>query len=131
DVFSLPGKLIEPLIAATIVFVGVENLVRGDDPKGRWILAFAFGLIHGFGFAGALRQIGLGANGAPFVVPLLSFNLGVEIGQIAVAAVLLPILFKLRASPGFARYGMRFVSILVSATGLFWLVERIWLGASS
>jgi hypothetical protein len=124
DVFSLPGRLVEPLIAATIVFVGVENLARGEEPKGRWLLAFAFGLVHGFGFAGALRQIGLGANGAPFVLPLLSFNLGVEIGQIAVAAALLPVLFKLRAVPAFARYGTRAVSLLVSGVGLYWLLQR-------
>jgi hypothetical protein len=127
DVFSLPGRVVEPLIAATIVFVGAENLVRGDEPKGRWALAFGFGLVHGFGFAGALEQIGLGALGAPIVAPLLSFNLGVEIGQIAVAAVLLPLLFKLRSRPAFARHGARVVSLLVSAIGLYWLLQRtVW-----
>src|SRR4029079_641714 len=53
----------EPLIAATIVIVGIENLVRGDEPKGRWLLTFAFGLVHGLGFAAALRESGLGAHG--------------------------------------------------------------------
>jgi hypothetical protein len=128
DIFSLPGGVVEPLIAATIVFVGVENWIRGDEPKGRWALAFAFGLVHGFGFAGALKQIGLGAAGAPFLAPLLAFNLGVELGQIAVAALLLPVLFLLRRRQAFGRYGMRVVSVLISAIGLFWLVRRL-LGA--
>jgi hypothetical protein len=121
---ALPGRLVEPLIAATIVFVGVENLVRGDEPKGRWALAFTFGLLHGFGFASALGHVGLGARGAPILVPLFSFNLGVEIGQIAVAAVLLPVLFKLRSLPGFARRGTEMLSLLIGAVGLYWLVER-------
>src|SRR5262249_39224796 len=59
----LSSRIVEPLIAASIVYVGVENLLRGDDPKGRWILTFAFGLIHGFGFASVLRELGVGANG--------------------------------------------------------------------
>jgi hypothetical protein len=122
-VFSLPPRVVEPLIAATVVFVGVENLLR-EEPKGRWLVAFAFGLIHGLGFAGALRQIGLGAHGAPFVVPLLSFNLGVEIGQIGLAALFLPLLFGLRKVPAFARHGTRAISLVVGTAGLYWLLER-------
>src|ERR1051325_7034280 len=61
---QISSRIVEPLIAASIVYVGVENLFRGDDPKGRWLLTFAFGLIHGFGFASVLRELGVGANGS-------------------------------------------------------------------
>jgi hydrogenase/urease accessory protein HupE len=124
-VVTLPGRVVEPLIAATIVFVGVENLVRGDEPKGRWLLTFAFGLVHGLGFAAALQQIGLGANGTSIVGPLVAFNLGVEIGQFAVAVPLLVLLWKLRAVPAFARHGARAVSLIVVGFGIVWLVQRL------
>src|SRR5580765_436268 len=75
-VVALPGRVVEPLIAATIVFVGVENLARGDEPRRlwieRWALTFAFGLVHGFGFAAALRDIGLGALGTSIAGPLVA-----------------------------------------------------------
>jgi hydrogenase/urease accessory protein HupE len=124
-VFALPSKVAEPLIAATIVFVGVENLVRGDEPRWRRVLAFFFGLIHGFGFASALRATGIGLQGAPLAMPLFSFNLGVEIGQVAVVAVFLPVLGGLSAFPPFARYGRPLFSVIVAAMGLFWLIERV------
>ncbi|MBL9202016.1 MAG: HupE/UreJ family protein, partial [Opitutaceae bacterium] len=93
EVLSLPARLVEPVIAASIVYVGVENLLRrGAEPRGRWALTFAFGLVHGFGFAGVLRELGLGAGGQGIALPLLTFNLGVEAGQIAIAAVVLPLL---------------------------------------
>ena len=127
-VLMLPSRVVEPLIAASIVFVGVENVVRarqGTAPRGRWALTFAFGLIHGFGFAGALRDLGLGAAGVPIAVPLLSFNLGVELGQVAVASVLLPLVWRLRAIPAFARHGVTVVSAAISAAGLYWLIARV------
>src|SRR6185295_3996903 len=75
---NLPSTIVEPLIAASILYVGVENLLRKDYRR-RWLLTFAFGLIHGFGFASVLRELGIGANGGGVAVPLFSFNLGVEI----------------------------------------------------
>jgi len=125
DVVTLGSRVVEPLIAATIVLVGVENLVRGDEPRGRWLLTFAFGLVHGLGFASALKEIGLGAAGTSIVGPLIAFNLGVEIGQLAVAIPLLALLWKLRARPAFARYGARGISLIVTAVGLVWLVRRL------
>ena len=126
DVVTLSGRVVEPLIAATIVFVGAENLVRGDEPKGRWLLTFAFGLVHGLGFAGALKEIGLGAGGTSIAGPLVAFNLGVEIGQLAVAAPLLWVLWKLRRLPWFSRHGARAVSLIVAAVGLVWLARRLF-----
>ena len=88
DVVSLPSRVVEPLIAASIVFVGVENLWRrGAEPPGRWALTLAFGLIHGFGFASVLRDLGLASAKGGILMPLLTFNLGVEVGQIAIAEI--------------------------------------------
>ena len=124
-VVSLPARLVEPLIAASIVFVAVENLVRRGEPGWRWALTFALGLVHGFGFAGALKEAGLGAGGAALLVPLFSFNLGVELGQAAVAAVVLPLLWKLRGLPAFDRYGRNIISAAVALAGAYWLVTRL------
>lgn len=125
----LPAGLVEPLIAASILFVGVENLVRrGAEPKGRGAVAFGFGLIHGFGFANVLRDLGVGASGASVAIPLFGFNLGVELGQLAVAAIALPLLWQLRALPWFARLGVPILSGIVAAVGLYWLLERTVLG---
>jgi hydrogenase/urease accessory protein HupE len=126
DVVSLPGRVVEPLIAASIVFVGVENIVRRDEPRWRWALTFALGLVHGFGFAGALKEAGLGAGGAPLLVPLFSFNLGVELGQVALAAVLLPLLWKLRELPAFERRGTKVLSAAVALAGAYWFVTRLF-----
>ena len=126
--FQVPSHIVEPLIAASIVYVGIENLFRGDDPKGRWLLTFCFGLIHGFGFASVLREHGVGAHGSGIAVPLLSFNLGVELGQIAIAAVVLPLLWLLRGKEKTLRIE-RWVpacSVLIALLGGYWLIERIW-----
>jgi len=124
-VVTLSSRVVEPLIAATIAFVGVENLLRGDEPRGRWLLAFAFGLVHGLGFASALAATGLGAAGTSIVGPLVAFNLGVEVGQLAVAAPLLALLWRLRRLPWFARHGARATSLIVAAVGLVWLLQRL------
>ncbi len=126
DVVSLPGRLVEPLIAASIVFVGVENIVRRGEPGWRWALTFALGLVHGFGFAGALKEAGLGSAGAALLVPLFSFNLGVELGQAGVAAVVLPLLWRLRRLPWFERRGRMILSLLVAVAGLYWLLQRLF-----
>ena len=123
---TLSPRVVEPLIAASIVFVGVENLLRRDEPRWRWALTLAFGLIHGFGFAGVLREAGLGSAGSALLVPLFSFNLGVELGQIGVAAVVLPLLWKLRGLPAFEKYGRVSVSVLVALAGAYWLVTRLF-----
>lgn len=126
DLVALSPRLVEPLIAASIVFVGVENLLRRDEPRWRWALTLAFGLIHGFGFAGVLREAGLGASGSGLLVPLFSFNLGVELGQVAVAAVVLPLLWRLRRWPAFESRGQFFISIFVVLAGAYWLIQRLF-----
>jgi len=121
----VPGRIVEPLIAASIVYVGIENLVRGVQGS-RWKLTFGFGLVHGLGFATVLRDLGVGANGnGAIAIPLASFNAGVEIGQMAVAALLVPVFWWLVARP---TPRIRFAaawSVMVIAAGSYWLVERI------
>ncbi len=127
SLIKIPGRFVEPMIAASIVYVGIENLFRGDDPKGRWLLTLGFGLIHGFGFASVLKEFGVGANGTSIAVPLVAFNLGVELGQIAIAAIVLPLIWKLRTYPMFVARCVPACSVLVALLGSYWFVERIWI----
>jgi hydrogenase/urease accessory protein HupE len=122
---SLPSRWAEPLIAASILWVGVENIVERGEPKQRWIVTFFFGLVHGFGFASVLRDLGLGHNGRGIALPLFSFNLGVEVGQIAVAAVLVPLLWKLAESPRYRTRWLPLLSGIVALGGAYWLVLRL------
>jgi hypothetical protein len=111
------------MIAASIVYVGVENLLRRGTDK-RWIITFFFGLIHGCGFASALRDLGVGENGTPIWLPLLSFNLGVEVGQLLIAAIVLPIIWKCQSSPTFVQRWVPVGSTLIVLMGGFWLLQR-------
>jgi len=124
---QIPSRIVEPLIAASIVFVGIENLLRGDIPTARRMVAFGFGLIHGFGFASALREAGIGSGTGGILLPLFSFNLGVELGQIMVAAVALPIIWKLRENPMFIARWAPACSAAVVLLGSFWFVQRVWM----
>jgi hydrogenase/urease accessory protein HupE len=130
NVVALSSRVVEPLIAVSIICVGLENFRRGHSVRVRCGMAFGFGLIHGFGFAGALRETGLGSGGYALVKPLFSFNLGVELGQLAVAAVFLPILFGLRRHPQFERYGTPALSTVIILISGYWLVERTLLPGS-
>jgi len=125
--FALRPAITEPAIALSIVYVGAENLLRHGEPKGRWLLTFAFGLIHGFGFASVLRDLGVGANGSGVAMPLFSFNLGVEIGQLTIAAIVLPIIWKLRQQEMFIRRVVPACSVVVAMLGAWWFVQRVWL----
>ena len=126
DLVQVSSRIVEPLIAVTIFYVGVENVWKHGDPHGRWLLTFGFGLIHGFGFASVLREMGIGAHTGGVAMPLLAFNLGVELGQIAVAAIALPIIWQLRKKESFVRYGVPTCSILVALAGVYWFVQRVF-----
>jgi hydrogenase/urease accessory protein HupE len=120
DVFRLPTRLVETCIAATIVYVALENLWV-KDTRHRWWLTFFFGLIHGFGFANVLREGGLPTEG--LVRCLLSFNVGVECGQLLIALALLPLAMSL----GHWKHGRIVVVILsigLALFGLAWLIDR-------
>jgi formate/nitrite transporter FocA (FNT family) len=113
--------LVETLIAASIVYMALENIV-GGNPARRWIVAFVFGLVHGFGFAFALRET-LQFAGSHLVTALLAFNVGVELGQVAVLLVLVPLANLLfRVVP--ERIGIIVLSALIAHTGWHWMTER-------
>lgn len=124
DVIHLSPRLVEPLIAASIVYVGLENVVRRDRVRGRCLLTFAFGTVHGFGFASVLRELGVSSGASGIATPLFAFNLGVETGQMAIAAVALPILWQVKKSPAFVRRVMPLCSSSVIALGAWWFLER-------
>ncbi|MEP6663739.1 MAG: HupE/UreJ family protein [Verrucomicrobiota bacterium] len=125
NIVQIRSSIVEPTIAASIVYVGLENIFRHGHPKGRWLLTFAFGLVHGFGFASVLREMEIAKSGN-VAVPLVSFNLGVEAGQIAVAAILLPLIWQLKKRPAFAPRWIPACSALVAAAGAFWFIQRVW-----
>jgi hypothetical protein len=116
-----PPMLIEVAIALSVAAAAALNLLRRWNLPGAW-LAFGFGFIHGFGFANALADLGLG-RGA-IVVPLLGFNLGVEFGQLAVVALVLPLLYLWRARPFYTRYWLPAASSAIILVGLYWTVVR-------
>jgi hydrogenase/urease accessory protein HupE len=124
---QIPSRIVEPLIAASIVFVGVENLFRGEILKSRRPVTVGFGLIHGFGFASALTESGVGSSAGGVVLPLFSFNLGVELGQIMIAVAVLPIIWKLRENPMFITRWAPTCSAIVVVLGSFWFVQRVWM----
>ena len=115
--------LIETLIAISIVYMALENIVGGISVQRRWMITFAFGLVHGFGFSFALRQT-LQFAGSHLLTSLLSFNIGVELGQILVLAVLIVLLEGLFRFVVAERIGTIILSALVAHTGWHWMVER-------
>jgi hydrogenase/urease accessory protein HupE len=125
DILSPSPRLVEPLIAASIVFIGVEDLWalrrhgEGAALRHRWVVTGAFGLVHGFGFAAVLRELQLPR--AVLATGLVSFNLGVEVGQVCIVLLALPLLRRLRAWPRFAPTA----AACVAALGCFWLVQRV------
>ncbi|MBI5261797.1 MAG: HupE/UreJ family protein [Bradyrhizobium sp.] len=123
-IVTLPDRIIEPLIAATIVWVALENLFAVDPDRMRWMWSFGFGLVHGFGFASVLGELGL--NGAALVRGLVGFNVGVEIGQLIIVAAFLPMLTWLARGRG-TRLTPRIASLAVAVIGTYWLVERIFI----
>lgn len=125
DLVTIRSSVVEPAIAASIVFVGAENLFRGgSEPRGRWIVTFLFGLVHGFGFASVLRDLGVADSPGGLLVPLVSFNLGVEVGQLLVAAAFVPLLQWGKRRNVVSTRAVLALSALVGAAGLYWLLAR-------
>jgi hypothetical protein len=115
--------LIEFLIALSIVYMALENIVGGTTVHRRWLMAFGFGLVHGFGFSFALRET-LQFAGSHLWASLLSFNIGVELGQLLVLALLIPLLDALFRYVVAERMGTIILSALVAHTGWHWMLER-------
>jgi HupE / UreJ protein len=123
QIISLPSRWVESAIAASVVLAAVNNLYPVVERK-RWLVAFTFGLIHGFGFASVLTELGLPKDA--LVLSLLGFNLGVEIGQLAIVAVFLPVAYMLRNTVLYRKGVFVGGSILTMLVALVWLAERVF-----
>lgn len=119
----LPSRLIESAIAASVVIAALNNLAPLFG-EGGWMVAFGFGLLHGFGFANALHDLGLQAG--QLAATLLGFNLGVEVGQLAIVLVFLPVALSLRGLLLYQRLVLRFGSVAIMVVASTWLAERVW-----
>jgi hydrogenase/urease accessory protein HupE len=135
DIVRIPSAVIEPAIAASIIYVAIENFLSRDVAK-RWRVTFAFGLIHGFGFASALQEFGLPRDA--LVPALASFNLGVEIGQIAIVCLIIPALLgvdrlvsgrAVTAPPARPAFAVYTISALIAGLGSYWFLARTMLAA--
>ena len=123
-VIALSPAIVEPLIAASIVAVAVENLFTARLHTWRVFVVFGFGLLHGLGFAGVLTEIGLPRD--EFVTGLIAFNVGVEGGQLAVIALaFLAVGYWFRNRPWYRRRVVLPLSALIALTGMYWMVERL------
>jgi len=120
-VIVLPSRLVESAIAASVVFAGISNLYPVLAQR-RWLVAFLFGLVHGFGFASVLSDLGLPKGS--LALSLVSFNLGVEVGQLAVVAIFLPLAYVLRTSWTYQRLVLVTGSLGIAALAFAWLIER-------
>jgi hydrogenase/urease accessory protein HupE len=122
-IVSLSPRIVEPLIALSIVYVAVENVLSPNLSPWRVALVFGFGLLHGMGFAGVLSQLGLPRS--EFLTGLLCFNAGVELGQLTViAAAFLLIGLPFRNKPWYRQRVVIPLSLAIAAVGLFWFVRR-------
>ncbi|MBA2943601.1 HupE/UreJ family protein [Paenibacillus sp. CGMCC 1.16610] len=119
EVAYLSPKIVEPLIALSILYIAVENIWKRKE-SARVIVTLLFGLVHGFGFAEVLR----GTLSGHMALPLFSFNLGVEIGQLVVVAIVIPVLLWIRRLPLQIKWN-QYASGIIGVFGLYWLIERI------
>jgi HupE / UreJ protein len=121
DVVALPSRLVESLIAASVLATAIDN-IWPFLPRRRWLVAFAFGLIHGFGFASVLADLNLPRPA--LLMSLLGFNIGVEIGQLILVACVIPIAYFMRSSAAYPRFALRTGSVAIAAVSCGWLLER-------
>ena len=121
-IISAPASVVEPLIALSIAYVGIENCLSAQLKPWRIALVFLFGLLHGMGFAGVLSEIGLPRS--EFVTALITFNVGVELGQLAVIAACFLLVGWCRSRDWYRKVVVIPVSLLIALTGLYWTWER-------
>ncbi|MGV6826684.1 MAG: HupE/UreJ family protein [bacterium] len=123
-IVELPANIVEPLIALSIAYVGIENIVAHQLHKSRLLLVFAFGLLHGLGFASVLQEFGMPENA--FATALISFNVGVEIGQLAILLMaFLAVGLWFRNKPWYRQVVIIPGSLAIAATGLYWTWDRV------
>jgi hypothetical protein len=121
---SPPGAIVEPLIALSIVFIAVENIIRSTVSRWRLWLIFCFGLLHGTGFAGALTALDL--TRPHLLTTIVTFNVGVELAQIAVLAAAAVVVRASAIAPEpYRRFVIRPASLAIAAMGVIWLLERV------
>lgn len=123
-VIRLPSSITEPLIAASIVYIAVENICTGELKPWRPVVVFGFGLIHGLGFASAFAEVGLPRNN--FLIGLVGFNVGVECGQLAVITAAFVVVGWFRHRPWYRRRIVIPASLAIAITAAIWTVQRIW-----
>jgi hypothetical protein len=121
NVVQLPSRFVESVIAASIVVAAINNL-KVVFAERTWMIAFVFGLIHGFGFASALTDLHL--SPANLAGALVGFNVGVELGQLAIVAVFVPIAFAMRRTKFYPQIALRYCSIMIGVLAAAWFVER-------
>ncbi len=121
DIVRLPSRLVESIIAASVVLAGLGNLYPMMIDR-RWLVAFGFGLVHGFGFAAVLTDLGLPSNS--LLLSLVSFNVGVEIGQLVIVAAFLPLAYIVRRTWSYPKLILTGGSLAVIAIALVWFTER-------
>jgi hydrogenase/urease accessory protein HupE len=114
---------IEAGIALTICYVAIENIVQKTS-KWRWLVTFFFGLIHGIGFSSAIGEIGMSQT--HFALSLLTFNIGIELGQLVIVGVLWFVLSKARSNSWYRNAVVRTGSVCIFLVGLYWFIERVW-----
>jgi len=126
DVVSVPARLIEPVIALSIIYVGIDNLMVGKAGRDvRVWIAFFFGLVHGFGFAGVLREFGLPRQALGW--SLFSFNFGVEVGQVCIVVVVASLLAALRSRNEMLGQRVATIgSVGVILAGSYWFIQRVF-----
>ena len=122
-VFTLPSKVVEPMIALSIAYVGIENLWVKELKPWRIGLVFGLGLLHGMGFASVMKELELPQG--EVIKPLIGFNLGVELGQVTVLVTAFAATFWIMKKPAFGIV-RKIASAMIGAVGLYWTVERIW-----
>ena len=125
ELISAPSNVVEPIIAASIAVVALENIFFPNYRHSRLFIVFFFGLIHGLGFAGALSAFDL--DPASLVIGLLGFNIGVEFGQLAVIAIVFLITFWLKDEAQYRKFVVIPCSILIAIMGIYWTIERVFL----
>ncbi|MBC7868210.1 MAG: HupE/UreJ family protein [Gloeobacteraceae cyanobacterium ES-bin-316] len=124
NIIVAPAPIVEPIIALSIVFVAVENMILQESKAWRLLLVFLFGLIHGLGFASALNETGLPPN--RFFTSILLFNLGIEICQLLIIAALYFLVIQPFKNKSWYRYRIVFpVSIAIALVSGFWVIERL------
>lgn len=127
DIIVAPSVVVETIIALSIVFVAIENLILTELKPWRIALVFVFGLIHGLGFASSLNEIGLPRN--QFALSILSFNVGVELGQLCIIIAVFALLIQPFGKKTFYRKGIVYpISIAIAAMAVYWTIERLFLG---